>query len=130
MRHLPIDMYNNATPKILIGIDNRQLGVPLKIKEGYWNDPVATKTRLGWVIHGEQKGQPVNHHSVHHFHMCECQNDKSLNKLVKDYFSIESVGVRINETNLESPEDRRVRKILTSGTVRKLRDGSKATFVP
>ena len=118
LRQLPINTFDNAIPKILIGIDNWQLGVPLRVKEGNWDDPVATKTRLGWVIHGKQRGLPANH-NVHHFHVCECKDDNSLHKLVKDYFSIESLGIRVSETNLESKDDQRVKNILTTGTIRK-----------
>uniref|UniRef100_A0A336LWI0 CSON002273 protein n=1 Tax=Culicoides sonorensis TaxID=179676 RepID=A0A336LWI0_CULSO len=46
---LPIMSYSNATPEILIGINNWRCGVPLKVKEGGISQPIATKCRLGWT---------------------------------------------------------------------------------
>ncbi|XP_037806228.1 uncharacterized protein LOC119600203 [Lucilia sericata] len=51
---LPIQSYSNAIPAILIGADNWKLAVPLKIREGSWNQPIASKTRLGWALQGSR----------------------------------------------------------------------------
>lgn len=44
---LPIQSFKNVKPTILIGLNNWSVAVPLKIREGPWNQPIATKTRLG-----------------------------------------------------------------------------------
>lgn len=49
LQGLPLAQYSEAL-RILIGIDNGKLGLPLKIKEGSWTKPIATKTRLGWTV--------------------------------------------------------------------------------
>uniref|UniRef100_A0A182FT80 Peptidase aspartic putative domain-containing protein n=1 Tax=Anopheles albimanus TaxID=7167 RepID=A0A182FT80_ANOAL len=36
----------------MIGIDNHHLTYPVKVAKGTVGEPIATKTRLGWVIGG------------------------------------------------------------------------------
>lgn len=38
LKNLPIDPYKNAIPRILIGIDNWKLGLPVEVKEGKWRE--------------------------------------------------------------------------------------------
>ncbi|XP_075991225.1 uncharacterized protein LOC142986591 [Anticarsia gemmatalis] len=45
-------IYQDARPKILIGQDNWELLVALDIRTGNRDQPVATNTKLGWVLHG------------------------------------------------------------------------------
>ncbi|XP_055615129.1 uncharacterized protein LOC129761435 [Toxorhynchites rutilus septentrionalis] len=52
LKDLSSDSYNGAQPRILIGMDNCRLGYALDSKEGMKNEPIATRTRLGWVIFG------------------------------------------------------------------------------
>lgn len=40
-------------PELIIGSDNVSLIAQLEIVEGEFNQPIATKTRLGWSIHGD-----------------------------------------------------------------------------
>ncbi|XP_062702184.1 uncharacterized protein LOC134285456 [Aedes albopictus] len=52
LRGLPIQSYEKVSPKLLIGLDNLKLTVPLKIREGRWVEPIAAKCRIGWSIYG------------------------------------------------------------------------------
>uniref|UniRef100_A0A182NCC3 Peptidase aspartic putative domain-containing protein n=1 Tax=Anopheles dirus TaxID=7168 RepID=A0A182NCC3_9DIPT len=52
LRRLPLTTYNQAVPRVLIGINNCNLTRPLKSKQGKCDEPIASKTRLGWVIYG------------------------------------------------------------------------------
>ncbi|XP_062711049.1 uncharacterized protein LOC134289063 [Aedes albopictus] len=52
LRGLPVASYDSTVPRILIGVDNADLQVTLKKREGKKFEPVATKTRLGWTIYG------------------------------------------------------------------------------
>ncbi|XP_068154357.1 uncharacterized protein [Drosophila tropicalis] len=54
---LPIASYTNARPSILIGTNNWNLAVPLKIKEGAWHQPIASKTRLGWALQSSTRSR-------------------------------------------------------------------------
>lgn len=47
-------VYENARPMILIGQDNWHLLVATKTRTGARDQPVASYTKLGWVLHGCQ----------------------------------------------------------------------------
>lgn len=93
LKGIPFEGYANAVPQIMIGLDNYKVAIPLKTKDGPWNKPSATKTRLGWIVFGPlNKESPSDNttsiSSVHHsFHTCECQlRDENIQDLVKNYF--------------------------------------------
>ncbi|XP_070851443.1 uncharacterized protein [Drosophila suzukii] len=50
LKGLPITSYANVRPTIIVGADNWNLAVPLRIREGAWRQPIASKTRLGWTL--------------------------------------------------------------------------------
>lgn len=52
LRGLSVESYQNITPRIIIGLNNRRVAMPLKSKEGRADEPAALKTRLGWTIYG------------------------------------------------------------------------------
>lgn len=59
LREVPLTPYENAVPRILIGLDNHHLGIPREVKadddeEGL----VAVRTKLGWVVYGSD--EPTN----------------------------------------------------------------------
>lgn len=86
LNNLPIDDYENATPRLLIGANHWNLGIPLEIKELSPAAPVAVRTRLGWLIYGKL-GCSSNCREFFSFHICECDSsDSDLNKLVKQFF--------------------------------------------
>lgn len=89
LRDIPLKSYKNVIPSMIIGINNPNLTSCLKIREGGWQQPVATKTRLGWTIFGgiHRLGQGLN------LHKCQCGQDADLHNIVKQYFSDESIGV-------------------------------------
>ncbi|XP_058810945.1 uncharacterized protein LOC131675817 [Topomyia yanbarensis] len=114
LKGLPITEYENAIPRLLIGVNNLHLSVPLKVKEGRVNEPVAVKTRLGWCVYG-RSGDMVA--SSCNFHACGCNSDRNLHELVKDYFTLEDVGTK-PAVELVSAEDQRALLILQQTTVR------------
>lgn len=120
LKNIPAKQYQDAVPKLLIGIDNWQLGLPLKYKEGKWDEPVATKTRLGWTVHGQYKIRhirPATNTIMPSYHMCECTGDHDLHNLVKNFFAIESCGINSpNQQIPESDENQRAIKLLQSTT--------------
>ncbi|XP_055634159.1 uncharacterized protein LOC129774446 [Toxorhynchites rutilus septentrionalis] len=113
---IPIQDYEDAVPRILIGNDNAHLSVTLKMRERRMDEPIATKTRLGWSIHGPTA--TVEKKRCFSMHMCQCaSNDESLHELVKQYFSLDNMGVSLKR-NVESDEDQRARRILQNTTQR------------
>lgn len=118
LQAIPIQTYEKAVSRILIGLENVNLIVSLQTVEGNWQEPVATKTRLGWVLQG---GPQQHKKSIHCLPMSENPQDSDLHKLVKDFFSIESLGVRVTETIIESKQNERARQIMEKTTI--FRDG-------
>ncbi|XP_048477811.1 uncharacterized protein LOC125488674 [Plutella xylostella] len=59
--------YEAARPKILIGQDNCHLLIASEVRQGQQDEPVASHTPLGWVLHGahtrtvDKKYHRVNH---------------------------------------------------------------------
>lgn len=114
LQGLPIVSYEKAVPRLLIGVNNVNLTVPLQVKEGKKDEPIGVKTRLGWTVFGGSgKG---NTHTIN-FHSCECACDQELHQTVKDYLTMEDAGVKPVPA-LESEEDKRARSIMEQTTVR------------
>lgn len=119
LRRLPIEEYHDVSPKILIGLDNWSLGIPTKAKEGDINQPVATKSRLGWCVYG-RCGVDIKQLSVHHsFHSCECDRDDVVQQMVKNHYALESLGVVKPEKIIESADIEQAHHILENTSVLK-----------
>ncbi|XP_062700677.1 uncharacterized protein LOC134284979 [Aedes albopictus] len=113
LRGVPIDGYRDAVPRLLIGIDNLRLTLPLKTREGEQGHPVAVKTRLGWCVYGGQRDgrrEPVS------FHICECEDGRSMENTITAYFATEEVGARPVAEGL-SKEEQRALQILQQTTI-------------
>ncbi|XP_058827154.1 uncharacterized protein LOC131687123 [Topomyia yanbarensis] len=50
LKGLPIDDYDQAVPRILIGNDNAHVTSTLKLRDGRPGEPIAAKSRLGWTF--------------------------------------------------------------------------------
>lgn len=119
LNEIPIVGYEKVTPTILIGIKHARLAVLLEAVEGGENDPIATRSRLGWQIYGTTKGNTRGHLNVHHVKKCPCQErDDEVHKLVKDYFTVENFGVVANAASLDSKENERALKMMKECTIR------------
>ncbi|XP_058448642.1 uncharacterized protein LOC131428613 [Malaya genurostris] len=95
LKGLPIQSYTNAVPGVIIGIEHIRLLTALRTREGNNNEPVATKTRLGWCIFGKSS-----------------QNSNVM----------EQLNVHIDESSVtvkpEADEDKRARQIMETTTQR------------
>ncbi|XP_053668305.1 uncharacterized protein LOC128718710 [Anopheles marshallii] len=112
LQRLPLRQYREAEPKLLIGLDNLRLAVPLRTKEGKEGEPIAVKTRLGWCIYGK----PFNGLSEQLLHICECNSEDSIHQAMRKFCETEQLGVsRVVEVH---PDDQRAQKILDETTVR------------
>ncbi|XP_053691781.1 uncharacterized protein LOC128740267 [Sabethes cyaneus] len=119
---LPLEAYNDISPRILLGLDHARLGHAVKSREGHDNEPIAVKTRLGWMVFGncsnaKETERYVNYHSVK---SCECNkdSDEDLHKMVKSYFSLDSLGVVKPDKLLMSQQDQRAQMLLETHTRR------------
>ncbi|GBP48109.1 hypothetical protein EVAR_74614_1 [Eumeta japonica] len=108
-------IYDAAAPCILIGQDNWGLIVSRQIKSGRANQPAASLTQLGWVLHGccSSLSRPIN--TVHHLRPSDA-SDIELNDIVKRHFEIESLGVAPRKPS-HDPEERAL-VLLDSNSVR------------
>ncbi|XP_055920797.1 uncharacterized protein LOC129952301 [Eupeodes corollae] len=119
MRGLPIPSYDMAQPRILIGMDNWKLGVSMRVFEGNWSEPMVTKTRLGWCVHGPEKDIQTNFKNTEFaLNIFQNQNDTELHQLVENFFSIENIGVRIPTLQMVSTEEKKAIRILEETCVR------------
>ncbi|XP_053691312.1 uncharacterized protein LOC128739837 [Sabethes cyaneus] len=117
LRGLPIPSYTKISPKLLIGLDNLKLTVPLKIREGRWEEPIATKSRIGWSIYGCATESQSKY--VCGFHVGGWTDpEQELNQLVRDYITLDDTGITYPSTPLESEEEKRARIIMESTTRR------------
>ncbi|XP_062541796.1 uncharacterized protein LOC134209778 [Armigeres subalbatus] len=117
LKGLPIEDYDLVRPKLLIGLDNLRLGVPLRLREGGPFDPIAAKCRLGWAVYGAStKTLPsasVNFHAA-----ASPTVDDLLNEQLRDYFTMEENGTTNPGQTIESDEDKRARQLLRDTTRR------------
>jgi len=87
---LPIASYANVRPTIIVGADNWNLAVPLRIREGAWRQPIASKTRLGWTLQipPNRRSNPEGHVNIHE---CRCyEADTALHEAIKQTFAVET----------------------------------------
>ncbi|XP_058816425.1 uncharacterized protein LOC131679707 [Topomyia yanbarensis] len=120
---LPIESYSDTAPRILIGVDHAKLGHVTKSREGKTKEPVAVKTCLGWCVYGyvahiSSSTGVVNNHMLD---ICSCnqENGDYLHKAMKEYFSLDSMGVVKSGKVLMSTEDERALQMLDTLTHRK-----------
>ncbi|XP_058811174.1 uncharacterized protein LOC131676064 [Topomyia yanbarensis] len=118
LRGLPLNDHDLAQPKLLIGLDNLRLTVPLKVREGGPTDPIAAKCRLGWSIYGCTAGSSKRK-AVINFHVAAATDPSlQLNNQLRDYFTLEDAGVVGPSEGLKSNEDLRAREIMEQTTRR------------
>ncbi|XP_070138802.1 uncharacterized protein, partial [Drosophila bipectinata] len=89
---LPVMPYNNATPRIPIGLDHAHLGVPFRIKSYGSGGPFAADTALGWVVYGPVNGKPSS--PLLSTCLLAVPQDDLLEKMVSDYFETENFGAK------------------------------------
>lgn len=113
-----MESYETVQPKLLIGLDNLRLGVPLKLREGGLYDPIAAKCRLGWTVYG-CTGEGSSNAAIVNFHTAEPSTaDHLLNAQLRDFFTIENDGITNRNGDLVSEEDKRAKMILEKTTRR------------
>ncbi|XP_063828939.1 uncharacterized protein LOC135078268 [Ostrinia nubilalis] len=106
--------YAEARPTILIGQDNWELLLANEVRRGAATEPVASRTPLGWVLHGSSSRSLG--HTVHHVYRLNEESDNRIEEMIKKHFAIESLGVTPKKTRAD-PEERALR-ILESETIK------------
>jgi hypothetical protein len=95
--------YDSASPKLLIGQDNWDLIVSRAIRCGRRDQPVASLTQLGWVLHGcrTSTSEPVAFCG----HLIAAERSDPMEELMKKYFDLESLGIEAKKQRSD-PEKR------------------------
>lgn len=117
LKNLPIQGYKDAVPRLLVGIDNWKLGLPLAVREGNHSEPVAVRTQLGWQIYGKIS-ESDSENECSSYHICECSITESLklNTLLKNFYSVDSLGIKFTTTPSVSKEEQRAIEMLEENT--------------
>lgn len=113
LRNLHVPAIPYSSPGILIGLQHAKLTLSYEIREGTWNQPVATLTRLGWAVYGKLGSDSPATSIVATCRVCECTSMDlvQLHDLVKHFFTTESFGVRAVERSPIAKEDAIAQKI-------------------
>lgn len=109
--------YENAKPTILIGQDNWHLITSRQLKIGGKHEPVASLTKLGWVLHGKDSLSRGDVAHVNHLRPVSCNVEDETVKMMRDFFSMESLGIEA-KTPRADPEQRALK--LLNDTCRKI----------
>lgn len=117
LRDLPIKSYSRAQPMLLIGLAHNHVTMPIRVREGNMNDPIALKTRLGWTICG-QTGPDDASTKATHAHICNCQDDHTP-KLLETSLDMDAIGITRSSMPLLTSDEKRAISILESTTQRR-----------
>ncbi|KAK2561737.1 hypothetical protein P5673_015113 [Acropora cervicornis] len=98
---------------ILLGTNIQEVFIPLDVRRGKPNDPIAIKSCLGWSILGAPQIQGL-------INLVTAQ-DVSLDKQLEEFWKVESYGTARPESKPLSVEDRRALKLIENSIC--LRDG-------
>ncbi|XP_049302713.1 uncharacterized protein LOC125775825 [Bactrocera dorsalis] len=117
LKGLSLHSYSNATPQLLIGLNNAALGSPIKSIYGGENGPIAEKSKLGWTLKGSM--QKAGADPIHHvYHICDCSAQAELLEITKAYICLDNLGVSTKPVALMSKEDEVALEQLQKFTVR------------
>src|SRR5277367_5823106 len=108
-------VFRSAKPTILIGQDNCHLIISREIVSAGKNGPIASKTDLGWVLHGLINDTNNEEATVLFINQVR---DDDLNETVKDYFKIDSLGIKITDPP-ESEANKKARAIVQATAKRR-----------
>ncbi|CAK1596689.1 unnamed protein product [Parnassius mnemosyne] len=95
--------YERASPKVLIGQDNWHLIVSRKLRVGRRDQPVASYTNLGWVLHGCHSSLTSTVTFCGRLHQRE--DAPPIEEEIKNYFKLESLCIEPRRPK-EDPEQR------------------------
>lgn len=123
LRRLPLPNFQNVKPGILIGLDHATLLSGKHIVEGKLNEPLASRTKLGWIVYGRHDNFSAGASSTNvrkqGFQLCHTRlakqqddADRQLHEAVKGFFAVENVGVAAKQ--LKSAEVERAEQIMKS----------------
>jgi hypothetical protein len=131
LKSIPLYDLENAKLQILFGIEHPSLLVEQDYKEGKFNEPIASLTRLGWVISGKVPIKKTKKYYENVMTICECRDPQlfngSIHSMVQRFFTTQDVGVKLPDYNAESRDEKRGRAILES-TLKYIHTDNKSVY--
>ena len=113
LRDISFPVSIGDSPRLLIGQDHGHLIVAREVIEGPPNAPMASRTKLGWVLHGNLSAHVRTFADPEFmFHTWEEDNHDALHQLVKDSFTTENFGVKLVGNKVKSRMDLRAEQLL------------------
>ena len=118
LQGLDLHTFSWEKPKLLLGQDNFRLIVTRELRCNTFDGPAASRTLLGWVVHGFGGISTSNSRclSVYggNWEVVENTSLTEIHALIKDYFSFETLGIK-NIKRIAKKEERAL-NILNSTT--------------
>jgi hypothetical protein len=125
LRGLPLPTFSNVKPGLLIGLEHASLLGGSRVIEGKSNEPLAAKSKLGWLVYGPHFIRQILVHSgsglkqgfqQSHTRLMPCGDaaDRELHDLVGGYFAVEAIGIAAK--TLRSANDERSLEIMRRTT--------------
>ncbi|XP_058817345.1 uncharacterized protein LOC131680649 [Topomyia yanbarensis] len=107
LRGIPVQSYRDVCPRILIGVKHASVSLVRKSREGQPSQPIAIKTNVGWIVYGgSSTEQSVTlTHFTNHECSCDGNHDDALNRTMKEYFNLDSLGVTRPVKDIRSRDD-------------------------
>lgn len=118
---VPLKDVSINKPRILIGLEHAGLIASFETRAGNQDEPLASKTQLGWVVYGKHATSKDVNHRINF--VCECEKTelKTLHEEVKTYFTTENLGIMPLSKTLMSKDDEQAEKI-RKATMKKVDD--------
>ncbi|XP_048484641.1 uncharacterized protein LOC125490208 [Plutella xylostella] len=105
-------LHQNGKPTILVGQDNWDLLLAHELRSGDKSQPVASRTELGWVLHGVSQLRSAE--EVHRISHIQNHQDETMEVMMKEHFALESLGVEPKRSYNDT--DRRALQLLEDNT--------------
>lgn len=115
LKGVPVEPYRNVRPRLLIGVQHANATLVRKSREGKPGEPIAIKTNLGYGGSPADKFTSMVHYTCH---VCICDHepsdiaDKNVERAVKQYFSLECLGITSPTRAIRSNDDARAMALL------------------
>nr|XP_023013523.1 uncharacterized protein LOC111503461 [Leptinotarsa decemlineata] len=115
LSRIPLVNLRNAKPLILIGQDHIDLTIVRDVIQGPPNAPVISKSKLGWVVHGNSsyfKHRVDSHYSMTCYMKNDVSEDDELKELMNETILMDNLGVENDKFNHISEEDKKAFQLM------------------
>ena len=109
LQHIRCPDVERKKISVLIGTNIQEAFVPLEVKKGKPNEPLAIRSCLGWSILGRCPSSNIKRQ----FNLNQiCHEEPSLSRQLEEFWKVESYGTNKHEAKPLSVEDRKAEGII------------------